>query len=272
MPKPSGGGGFADILSYKPTETDLSSRPGVIVREIKSEGISEADMQKLIKKSDKIIKSTNKNSVFGLVAVALCGVILLFAIVGGMAMFSMLNQTKAELAAITDHLGISALDKAEAKIAETETALASAKTNLEGANKHLAAAQTKEGDAARAEAVDAKTAAENAKADADKAYSAALEAKTAADEAVKKGADGADAALTAADAAVANAEDAKTAADGAIASANAVIKKVDDAKAAREQEQNSESLATTQTPATPTENNGGTNGADGGNTSAGANE
>ena len=100
MPKTSGGGGFADILSY-------NAAGGVIPSPVKpemhkdekekpSEGISELNMQKLMKKSDNIMKSTKINSLFGLVAIGLGLLILISSIIFGFVTISTVKGFKEE--------------------------------------------------------------------------------------------------------------------------------------------------------------------------------
>jgi len=98
MPLKTGGGGFADILSYnsggatppRPIKTESSQH------EILGERIREEDMQKLLKKSDNIIKSTKVNSLFGLVAIALSILILISSIVFGIITINIVKGYKEE--------------------------------------------------------------------------------------------------------------------------------------------------------------------------------
>lgn len=99
MPKTTGGGGFADILSYNvsdgttpPVKADIHK----CKKNKSSEGISEAEMQKLIKKSDNIMKSTKTNSLFGLVAIGLSLLILISSIIFGIVTINAVKGFKEE--------------------------------------------------------------------------------------------------------------------------------------------------------------------------------
>ena len=100
MPKTSACGGFADILSYKSSSetTPPTITPDVprYEKEKKSEGISDLDMQKLIKKSDSIMKSTKVNSLFGLIAIGLSFLILVSLIIFGIVTISTVKGYKEE--------------------------------------------------------------------------------------------------------------------------------------------------------------------------------
>ena len=98
MPKTSGGGGFADILSYNAAGgvTPLPVKPSIHKDEKSLEGISELDMQKLIKKSDNIMKSTKINALFGLVAIGLSFLILVSSIIFGVVTISTVKGYKEE--------------------------------------------------------------------------------------------------------------------------------------------------------------------------------
>jgi len=100
MPKTSACGGFADILSYKSSgeTTPPTITPDVprYEKEKKSEGISDLDMQKLIKKSDSIMKSTKVNSLFGLIAIGLSFLILVSSIIFGIVTISTVKGYKEE--------------------------------------------------------------------------------------------------------------------------------------------------------------------------------
>lgn len=83
LPPKSGGGGFADILSvdYTAVEVQAETTSAMSGSELKTEGISDYDMQKLIKKSDKIIQTTQKNTLFGLIAIGLSALIFISSII-----------------------------------------------------------------------------------------------------------------------------------------------------------------------------------------------
>lgn len=100
MPKTTDGGGFADILSYSAAGGVAPSpvRPEMHKdeKEKSSEGISELEMQKLIKKSDNIMKSTKINSLFGLVAIGLSLLILISSIIFGIVTINTVKGYKEE--------------------------------------------------------------------------------------------------------------------------------------------------------------------------------
>lgn len=100
MPKTSGGGGFADILSYNTagvaTPPPVKSETRKDEKEKPSEGISDLDMQKLMKKSDNIMKSTKINSLFGLVAIGLGLLILISSIIFGIVTINTIKGYKEE--------------------------------------------------------------------------------------------------------------------------------------------------------------------------------
>lgn len=100
MPKISGGGGFVDILTYKgaggTTPSIRKPETSIYGEEKQAEGISEADMQKLIKKSDNIMKSTRVNSLFGLVAIGLSILILISSIIFGIITINTVKSYKEE--------------------------------------------------------------------------------------------------------------------------------------------------------------------------------
>ena len=100
MPKTSGGGGFADILRYNAAggvaPTPVRPEMHKDENEKTSEGISELDMQKLIKKSDNIMKSTKINSLFGLVAIGLSLLILISSIIFGIVTINTVKGYKEE--------------------------------------------------------------------------------------------------------------------------------------------------------------------------------
>ncbi|MBE7012416.1 MAG: hypothetical protein E7415_07060 [Ruminococcaceae bacterium] len=83
MPKLSGNNGFADIFSYKPpvpvySESQKISGGGL---DSEAERMRALDMQKLINRSDKIINSTNKNTLFCIISVGLCVIILISSLI-----------------------------------------------------------------------------------------------------------------------------------------------------------------------------------------------
>lgn len=130
MPKTSGGGGFVDILTYKgtggATPSANKAETPVCREEKQTEGISEIDMQKLIKKSDNIMKSTKVNSLFGLVAIGLSILILVSSIIFGIitintvksykeATMTQIEETKKELNEYKEDI-----DKVLAEITKTK--------------------------------------------------------------------------------------------------------------------------------------------------------
>ena len=100
MPKTSGGGGFADILSYNAADATIpiAVKPDMLKNEKEkpSEGISEVEMLKLIKKSDNIMKSTRVNSLFGIVAIGLSLLILISSIIFGIITINAVKGYKEE--------------------------------------------------------------------------------------------------------------------------------------------------------------------------------
>lgn len=96
MPRASGGGGFADILSYHAIGGISHSPVKKYENKKRTEGNSEAEMQKLIKKSDGILKSTKINSLFGLVAIGLCILILISSGIFGVLTLNTIKDYKEE--------------------------------------------------------------------------------------------------------------------------------------------------------------------------------
>lgn len=82
MPAASGCGGFADILSFEAKNMEITIEPDKTTNQ---EGISEYDMQKLLKKTDEILKTNRQNRLFQLITVLLCGLILIFTLVFGVS-------------------------------------------------------------------------------------------------------------------------------------------------------------------------------------------
>lgn len=100
MPKTSDCNGFADILSYKPKQENNVTTG----EEIVAERIREEEMQKLIRKSDNIMRFTQKNAKFGLIAVGLSAVILICSIVFGIATLNSVKKYKVETEEKIDEL------------------------------------------------------------------------------------------------------------------------------------------------------------------------
>ena len=100
MPALSGANGFADILSINPSQNDSGNITGSAVNMMaekkRTEGISDADMQRLIKKSDNIIRNTKANSVVGVIAVILSVIIFVSSVVTCMITISAVNGYKDE--------------------------------------------------------------------------------------------------------------------------------------------------------------------------------
>lgn len=70
--------GFADILTYSAPETTNISAGYTPTHTINSlEGISEADMKKIIKKTDSIISFSQKNLIVSLISVVLTAIIII---------------------------------------------------------------------------------------------------------------------------------------------------------------------------------------------------
>ena len=90
--------GFADILSFA---GQVEQRPIQMQQPInndntKQEGVSEEEMQKLFKKTDKIIKSTQKNTFFGFIAILLSLLIFITSIIVGVSTVSSVREYKEE--------------------------------------------------------------------------------------------------------------------------------------------------------------------------------
>lgn len=96
MPPLSSNGGFADILSFNGSSPSAEHKETVKKDDTKSEGISELEMQKLFKKTDSIIKSTHKNTLFGLIAIGLSLLILISSIIIGIVTISSVKGYKEE--------------------------------------------------------------------------------------------------------------------------------------------------------------------------------
>ncbi len=96
MPSTTACGGFADILTFQDTQatTSLSSPLG---ENAKTEGMYDADMQKLLKKSDNIIKTTKKNASLSMVAIMLSILIFISSLMFGFATLSAMKGYQKEL-------------------------------------------------------------------------------------------------------------------------------------------------------------------------------
>lgn len=97
--------GFADILTLNvhaaPANQTASPEDSII-----SEGMYDADMQKLLKKSDRIYKSTQQNTKFGMIAIALSLVIFLSSLLFGILTLNKVNAQMDEIEAIKETLSI----------------------------------------------------------------------------------------------------------------------------------------------------------------------
>ena len=81
MPKTEKCNGFADILTYNPPEsTGAVENYASSYSANQTEGISEFDMKKIIRKTDNIIKISQKNTLFGLISVVLGCVIIICSV------------------------------------------------------------------------------------------------------------------------------------------------------------------------------------------------
>lgn len=81
MPLQEKCGGFADILTYTPPETSgFSGGIASTYSSTQTEGISEQEMKKIIKKTDNIIQFSQKNIIISLASVVLGLVIVFFSI------------------------------------------------------------------------------------------------------------------------------------------------------------------------------------------------
>lgn len=116
MPKLSGGGGFADILSYEHCTTTYDSKSdSVFDKENLSEDVRKSDVQTLIKKFDDILKITRRNLLFCLIAIVLSFIILLSSIIFGTITVGSLKKYKKET--------ITQLDQTNKKLSEYKTQL-----------------------------------------------------------------------------------------------------------------------------------------------------
>jgi len=80
MPQQEKCNGFADILTYTPPETSpVSDGYSTIYNAPQTEGISEQEMKKIIKKTDNIINFSQKNIIISLASVVIGLVVILFS-------------------------------------------------------------------------------------------------------------------------------------------------------------------------------------------------
>ncbi len=103
LPKATVNNGFADILSIQ-IPSDNSNRSTSTDQPIISEGMYDADMQKLLKKSDRIDKTTQQNSKLGLIAVAMSLVIFISSLTFGIITIHKVNSQMKEIEQIRDSL------------------------------------------------------------------------------------------------------------------------------------------------------------------------
>ena len=116
MPKLSGGGGFADILSYEHCTTTYDSKSDFVFdKENLSEDVRKSDVQTLIKKFDAILKITRRNLLFCMFAIVLGFIILLSSIVFGTVTVDSLKKYKKET--------ITQLEQTSKKLSEYKTQL-----------------------------------------------------------------------------------------------------------------------------------------------------
>ena len=81
MPQTEKCNGFADILTYTPPESNGANESySSAYSANQTEGISEFDMKKIIRKTDNIIKISQKNTLFGLISVVLGCVIIICSV------------------------------------------------------------------------------------------------------------------------------------------------------------------------------------------------
>lgn len=120
MPKTSGGGGFADILSYNMGECVSSQvKTGEDEMGKRLKEINEEEIQKLIKMTDSLIKSTKRKSLLGSVAVVLSGLVLVSSTVLGVVTVNKVKEYEKELAEYKTQLD-ALIEKNEDKNGETE--------------------------------------------------------------------------------------------------------------------------------------------------------
>lgn len=140
MPPTTGCVGFADILSFGVfDENTPSNSSGYINKEnFELKGMRDLDMQKLLKKSDNIMKSTQKNSLFGLIAIGLSFLILISSIVFGIRTMNTVKRYKEET--------IGQIDETKKELNEYKTLLDSILAEIEKANKEDEKAENKGGE------------------------------------------------------------------------------------------------------------------------------
>ncbi len=118
MPTTASCGGFYDILNFSDLPNEgLKEKAS---QENGAEGIDQQNMQKLLKKSDSIIKNTQKNTVFGLVAIGLSLVILISSVViGVITVNSVKNYEKETTKKIND--SITRIEEATKELKNTQS-------------------------------------------------------------------------------------------------------------------------------------------------------
>ena len=101
MPSMSACGGFADILKFNSNEkANVSHAPAetqVFNDKNKAEASLNLTMQKIINKSDSIIKSTKRNSVLGIIAIGISILIVVVSIITCIITTNTIKDQKIEL-------------------------------------------------------------------------------------------------------------------------------------------------------------------------------
>ncbi len=139
MPPATCCSGFADILSFGVFgENTPPNSSGYINKEnFELKGMRDSDMQKLLKKSDNIMKTTQKNSLFGLIAIGLSFLILISSIVFGIRTVNTVNSYKEET--------IGQIDETKKELNEYKALLDSILAEIEKDNKEDEKADNKGG-------------------------------------------------------------------------------------------------------------------------------
>ncbi len=97
MPKKAESSGFSDIFTFEGPDVSAANSNLNYSGTDGSERISDKDMQKLLKKQDNIINSTQKNALISLAAVGISFIVLVISIVFGVVISSGLTQSNDDL-------------------------------------------------------------------------------------------------------------------------------------------------------------------------------
>ena len=115
MPKTEKCNGFADILTYTPPESNGANESySSAYSANQTEGISEFDMKKIIRKTDNIIKISQKNTLFGLISVVLGCVIIIcsvLSITSSKQNAREIEKLKETVESLVDNKDVASVDK-----------------------------------------------------------------------------------------------------------------------------------------------------------------